>query len=73
MGYYNSKVAKEIKQSGFYYLRNPVLASITFLVSLAVLGVVIYELVVKVDLFWLKWLYFLNYARIIGTGKKNYQ
>ena len=71
MGYCKSEVAKEIKQSGFYYPRNPVLASITFLVSLAALGITISELYYykfNEEIAVLKWLYVLNYANVIGTG-----
>ena len=76
MGYCNSKVAKEIKQSGFCYPRNPVLASTTFLVGLAVLGVVIYEfhqmpsMQGEWDLVLIRWLFVLDYANTVGTGKK---
>ena len=75
MGYSNSKVAKEIKERGFCYPMNPVLASITFLVSLAALGVVIYEfycMQVEGDFVRMKkWMYAFNYANAIGTGKKS--
>ena len=54
---------------------NPVLASITFLVSLAALGVVIYEfycMQVEGDFVRMKkWMYAFNYANAIGTGKKS--
>ena len=73
MGYCNSKVAKEIKQTGLCYPRNPVLASTTFLISLAVLGVVIYEfhqMPVREEIALIKWLYVWQYANVIGTGKK---
>ena len=78
MGYCNSKVAKEIKQSGFCYPRNPVLASTTFLVGLAVLGVVIYEfhqmpsMQGEWDLVLIRWLFVLDYANTVGTGKKSH-
>ena len=72
MGYCNSDVAKEIKQSGFYYLKNPVLASITFLASLEGLCITISEFYYskfneEIDL--IKWLYVLQYANVLGTGK----
>ena len=75
MGYCNSKVAKEIKENVFYYPKNKVVASITFLVSLAALGVVIYEfycMQLEGDFVRMKkWMYAFNYANAIGTGKKS--